>query len=74
VVLAVTPSGTVTARATSDRFPPEGTELFAARGAFSGTVVRVFGPVSRPYLAVRPRRPIRAADGAQLLGSGLRGR
>ncbi|HTW56261.1 MAG TPA: H/ACA RNA-protein complex component Gar1 [Thermoplasmata archaeon] len=70
-VVALTPSGTVTVRAHSAAIVPEGTSVADARGAFQGRVVRVFGPVARPYYSVRPRRPPSPAEGAQLLGAEL---
>jgi rRNA processing protein Gar1 len=73
VVRAITPSGTVTARALGREFPPEGREV-AAPGGFSGVVLRVFGPVERPFLAIRPRRPLRATEAAALIGQPLTGR
>jgi rRNA processing protein Gar1 len=63
----------VTARAAGREFPTEGREV-TARNGFTGTVQRVFGPVARPYLAIRPRRPLRAAEASQLLGAPLSGR
>lgn len=69
VVLAITPNGTISARAAGPRFPVEGDELFGPRGHPVGTVTRVFGPVARPYLAIRPRRPLPAPEAAQLIGA-----
>ena len=68
-MLAVTPSGTISARANGPRFPVEGDEIVGGRGHPIGTVVRVFGPVDRPYLAIRPRRPLPAPEAAELIGS-----
>jgi rRNA processing protein Gar1 len=73
VVLAITPNGTVTARSGSDRFPPEGATVTALQGRFVGSVLRVFGPVSRPYLAIRPRRALRPDEALTLIGAPLRG-
>lgn len=70
-MLAVTPSGLVTARATGAEFPVEGTELVQRRAGFAGRVVRVFGPVARPYLALRSRRPLRAPEALALVGATL---
>ncbi len=73
-MLAVTPSGTISARALGERFPSEGAELTSGRGEFSGTVLRVFGPVGRPYLSVRPRRPLGAREATALIGTTLSSR
>jgi RNA-binding protein len=45
-------NGTVLIRA--DLAPPLGTGVVDAKGQAVGTVVRVFGPVRRPYLSVEP--------------------
>jgi rRNA processing protein Gar1 len=50
---------------------PEGTNVTDARGVVHGRVVRVFGPVARPYLSVRPRRPPTPAEGVALLDATL---
>jgi rRNA processing protein Gar1 len=71
VVLAITPSGLVTARAAPGEPPREGTELRAERGGFRGIVVRVFGPVAHPYLALRPRRALGGVEAAGLIGTTL---
>jgi rRNA processing protein Gar1 len=71
VVTAITPTGHVTARAAGGRVPLEGTSVVDTTGRFSGRIVRVFGPVARPYVSVRPRRPPRDAEAALLLGSTL---
>ncbi len=71
VVTAITPTGHVTARTAGNWVPPEGTNVVDATGRFSGRIVRVFGPVARPYVSVRPRRPPREADAAMLLGATL---
>lgn len=68
-VVALTPSGFVTVRASSSEFPSEGASVRDARGRLEGRVVRVFGPVARPYLLVRPRRAPNPVDGAALLGA-----
>jgi len=70
-ILAITPAGHLTVRAFGAEFPPEGTNVVDARGTFRGRVVRVFGPVSRPYLSVRPRRAPTAAEGVGLIGAAL---
>ena len=71
VVTAITPTGHLTARAVGNWTPPEGTHVVDATGRFSGRIVRVFGPVGRPYVSVRPRRPPRDAEAALLLGATL---
>ena len=71
MVTAITPTGHVTARAAGTWVPTEGTNVVDASGRFMGRVVRVFGPVARPYLSVRPRRPPREAEAALLLGATL---
>jgi len=68
-IVAFTPSGFVTVRAASRDVPTEGASLRDAQGVLEGRVVRVFGPVARPYLLLRPRRSPRPVDGAALLGS-----
>jgi len=50
---------------------PEGTIVGDPSGSTRGQVVRVFGPVGRPYLSVRPRRMPSATEGAALLGRTL---
>ncbi|MGI0053669.1 MAG: hypothetical protein ACREC5_08200 [Thermoplasmata archaeon] len=71
-VLAVTPSGIVTARTPGPEFPIEGSRLGAPSLGFSAIVLRVFGPVGRPYLALRPRVRLPAALAARLVGAALR--
>ena len=51
---------------------PEGTFVVDRTGREIGRVARVFGPVARPFLSVRPRSPLRAADAAALIGATLR--
>lgn len=68
-VVALTPSGFVTVRASGSEFPSEGSTVRDAQGRLEGRVVRVFGPVARPYLLLRPRRAPSPVDGAALLGS-----
>lgn len=53
IVVAVTADGKVTLRGND---VPEGTLVEDRRGKFSGRVVKVFGPVAKPYISVRPRR------------------
>lgn len=72
--MAVTPGGVVTARSVDAGFPLEGTHLHAAALGVSVTVVRVFGPVGRPYLALRPDAPLKAVVAAALVGVRLTGR
>jgi rRNA processing protein Gar1 len=69
--VALTPSGLLTARAPGREAVPEGTRVADARGIVRGRVVRVFGPVARPYFSVRPQRVPSPAEGAALLGAGL---
>jgi rRNA processing protein Gar1 len=71
VVTAITPTGHVTVRAVGEWVPLEGSTVVDGSGRFTGRVVRVFGPVGRPYLSVRPRRPPREAEAALLLGTTL---
>lgn len=68
-VVAFTPSGFVTARALGRDVPTEGASVHDARGLLEARVVRVFGPVARPYLLLRPRRAPSPVDGAALLGA-----
>jgi rRNA processing protein Gar1 len=70
-VLSVTPSGLLTARCPTSAVVPEGTLVRDGRGILRGKVVRVFGPVARPYLSIRPRRTPTPAEGLALLGSTL---
>ena len=70
-VKAVTPSGFFTVRSVGADVAPEGTNVTDARGVVHGRVVRVFGPVARPYLSVRPRRPPTPAEGVALLDATL---
>jgi rRNA processing protein Gar1 len=70
-VLAITPAGQITVRAAGPEVVPEGTLVGDPNGVVRGQVVRVFGPVSRPYLSVRPRRTPSASEGAALLGRTL---
>ncbi|HLM70939.1 MAG TPA: H/ACA RNA-protein complex component Gar1 [Thermoplasmata archaeon] len=70
-VLAITPAGHLTLRASGPEVVPEGTLVSDARGNVRGRVIRVFGPVSRPYLSVQPRRTPSASEGAALLGTTL---
>jgi rRNA processing protein Gar1 len=67
----VTPSGRLTLRAPSAKFYPEGTAVTDRSGSVRGRIVRVFGPVRQPYLSVRPRRALRPAEAAALIGTSL---
>ena len=71
VITAITATGHVTARTAGKWAPLEGTNVVDVTGRFSGRIVRVFGPVARPYVSVRPRRPPREAEAALLLGTAL---
>lgn len=71
-MLSVTPSGFLTLRAPGREPAPEGSVVVDRTGREVGRIARVFGPVDRPFLSVRPRAPLRAADAAQLLGATLR--
>ena len=68
---AVTPAGNLTVRAFGPDVTPEGTAVTDARGVFHGRIVRVFGPVGRPYLTVRARRPPTPAEGVALVDATL---
>ena len=70
-VLAITPAGHLTVRALGREVAPEGTSVEDARGRLRGRVVRVYGPVERPYYSVRPRRAPTAAEGVSWLGATL---
>jgi rRNA processing protein Gar1 len=70
-VKSVTPAGLLTVRATGPDVVPEGTAVTDARSVVHGRVVRVFGPVARPYLVVRPRRTPTPAEGLRLLDAML---
>jgi len=70
-VWAITPAGHLTVRAHGSEVVPEGTAVRDASGTVRGEVVRVFGPVARPYLSVRPRRTPTAVEGAALVGRPL---
>jgi rRNA processing protein Gar1 len=72
VILGVTPTGYLTARAPGESFPPEGTRVTDPNGIVHGRVSRVFGPVARPYLSVRLKRTPRLEDGVRLVGAPLR--
>ncbi len=67
----MTPTGTLTVRAGGTDVASEGTIVTDRRGPFRGRVVRVFGPVARPYLVVRPRRAVSMQEGVALIGATL---
>ena len=69
--MAVTPTGHLTVRAAGPDVTPERARVADERGSLEGVVVRVFGPVARPYYAVRPRRPLSPADGLRAIGATL---
>ena len=70
-ILSITPAGHLTVRSRSAEVVPEGTGVRDARGILHGRVIRVFGPVERPYYSVRPRKMPTPAEGVALLGSTL---
>jgi len=67
-IVAFTSNGMVTVRAVGEEFPSEGSGVRLAAAGLDGRVVRLFGPVSRPYAVVRPRRVPSPVDGAAMLG------
>ncbi|HEV8050726.1 MAG TPA: H/ACA RNA-protein complex component Gar1 [Thermoplasmata archaeon] len=71
VVHAVGPTGQLIARTFGERFPSEGTVVADTSGRHRGRVTRVFGPVSRPYFAVRLRRAPNPTEGVALVGQPL---
>ena len=68
-VIAFTANGLVTVRSAGEEFPAEGSSVQLPGGRLDGRVLKVFGPVSRPYAIVRPRRVPSPVDGAAMLGS-----
>ncbi|MGA8664877.1 MAG: hypothetical protein WB809_07430 [Thermoplasmata archaeon] len=68
-ILAVTPSGMFTLRAPGPDVVSEGTHVTEPRSGVRGVVARVFGPVSQPYLSMRPRRVPSPAEGLRLIGA-----
>ncbi len=58
-------------RSAGPEYPREGTVVGDPRRSFEGKVVRIFGPVARPYWSVRPRRVPSLDEGVALLGSTL---
>lgn len=71
MVVGITPSGLLTARAASTPPVPEGSEVVAGSPALRARVIRVFGPVARPYYSLRPARPVRLTEAHRLLGSNV---
>ena len=67
----MTPTGNFTVRATGGDVTPERSRVTDERGTIHGVVVRVFGPVARPYYSVRPRRALTPAEGLRVIGSTL---
>ncbi len=67
--MAIAATGALTVRAASSEVVPEGTNVRDVRGGLRGRVVRVFGPVARPYLSVRPRATPTPAEAVALLGA-----
>ncbi len=67
-VALITADGTVILRG---REVPEGTLVESPHGRFIGRVTKVFGPVRRPYLSVRPRKPMAPGDLLRLMGQSL---
>jgi rRNA processing protein Gar1 len=55
----------------TDRDCREGVRVRDAEGRYRGRILRVFGPVSRPYVAVAPDRPLDASEAVALLGKVL---
>jgi rRNA processing protein Gar1 len=71
VVIGISPSGLLTARASTTPPVPEGSEVAAGAPVLRARVVRVFGPVARPYYSLRPARPVRLAEASRLLGANV---
>ncbi|MHB1932033.1 MAG: H/ACA ribonucleoprotein complex subunit GAR1 [Thermoplasmata archaeon] len=70
-ILAITPKGSLTVRSDGPAYPREGTIVGVPRRSFEGKVVRIFGPVARPYWSVRPRQGPSVDEAVALLGSTL---
>ena len=68
-VVTLTSQGMCTVR--GSRALPVGTPVRDPEGRFRGQVMRVFGPVASPYLSVRPRRALGAAEALALVGTRL---
>lgn len=66
--MTVTAEGALTLRGLN---VPEGTLVKDPNGRFTGRVVRVFGPVSDPYVSVRSRRTTSAKETLALVGKTL---
>jgi rRNA processing protein Gar1 len=71
VILAITPTGQLTVRSVRGLVATEGTAVRDRSGAWRGRVLRVFGPVDRPYYSVRLRRTPPPSEGLKLVGSTL---
>lgn len=63
-----TAQGVAVVRSPDESVPDVGTELIDDSLADAGRVVDVFGPVTRPYLAVSPANGVRLAP---LVGTAL---
>jgi len=68
VIVAVTADGKVTLRG---KEIPEGTLVQDREGKFTGRVVKVFWPVSKPYVSVRPRRSPPPGEMLAMIGESL---
>jgi rRNA processing protein Gar1 len=51
--------------------PVEGASVVSEDGSFRGRVLRIFGPVARPYVVVEPKGPLTTARAAALVGQDL---
>ncbi|HEV2449467.1 MAG TPA: H/ACA RNA-protein complex component Gar1 [Thermoplasmata archaeon] len=69
MIVGITPSGLLTARAASTPPVPEGSPVTTGSPTLHARVVRVFGPVARPYYSLRPARPVRLTEASRLLGA-----
>jgi rRNA processing protein Gar1 len=71
-VVGISPSGLLTVRSSNEKFWPEGTAISAGEPRIRGRVVRVFGPVARPYLSIRLERVLGVPEAARLVGQPIR--
>ncbi|MCI4363856.1 MAG: hypothetical protein L3K13_06095 [Thermoplasmata archaeon] len=71
VVIGISPSGLLTARASGSSMVPEGSDLRTDVGGVRGRVVRVFGPVARPYYSIRLARPLPLPEAARIVGASV---
>ena len=71
-MVAVTPTGQITIRSSSRAYLTEGSSVLDRTGRDLGRVSRVFGPVERPFLSIRPRAPMRPSEAVALVGSTVR--